>query len=181
MPTPPPSTPPRWDCRWPDPIALKVAADRILRGRPPEDPAINRKLTIRVQVEPPEDANAPIRAILITPWGVERVYWSNPTQGEPPIQHAAPLEMDAEGRVSAGIGLLLESEGSHIPVLTAWEPEVGHHFVETLLHSVQNFSTVEEAMTTALGNALPYTPKRSITDHLNRTVSRRNLLGFFRG
>ena len=118
--------------------------------------------------------------MLVTPWRVERVYWSNPTLGDPPVQHAAPLEVDAAGRVVAGLGLLLKSEGERIPVLTAWEPEVGHHFVETLLHSVHDFSTAEEAINAALGNKGKLHPKRSVADHLNKKVSRRNFLGIFR-
>lgn len=180
MSTSQPICPSIWDCRWPDPVALQVASNRILHSRSPEDPAINRNLSIHVHIDPPKDPNTPIRAILVSPWGVERIYWSNPTLESPPIQHATPLEVDANGRVACGIGLLLEYEDRPIPVLTAWEPEVGHHFVETLLHSVQNFSTVTEAMAAALGDSLPHTPKRSVADRLNRNVSRRDLLELFR-
>lgn len=174
------SSPPIWDCRWPDPVALKVASDRLLRNRSLEDTALNRKMNIRVQIEPPKDSETPIRAILVTPWGVERVYWSNPTLESPEVKHAVPLELDDEGRVEAGIGLLLNDEGRQVPVLTAWEPEVGHHFIETLLHSVKNFSSADEAIATALGEKAPPSAQRSVMDHLNHKVRRRDLLEIFR-
>ncbi len=171
--------PPRWECRWPDPIALTVASERILQGRPPEDPNLNRRLSIRVQMDPPNHPTAPMRALLVTPWAVERVYWHNPAQPNPPLRHATPLTRDAEGRVAAGLGVLLEYLEELIPVLTAWEPEVGHHFVETLLPSVEGFGSVDEAIAIALGRKPTYPLKRSVTDQLNLSVSRRNLLGIF--
>lgn len=172
--------PPVWECRWPDPVALKVATDRLLRARSAEDATLNHALTIRVHMAPSKDPAAPVRAILVTPWGVEHVYWSPSVLGAPPVQHAVPLEGDDSGRVATGIGLLLEYEGACVPVLTAWEPEVGHYFVETLFHTVQQFSTTEEAISAALGETSVPPPKRSMADHLNRKVSRRNLLDIFR-
>ena len=169
----------RWDCRWPDPIALKVATDRILRARPPQDPALNRRLPIRVHIVPPKNPETAIHAILVTPWAVERVYWSNSFE-EPVIQHPLPLRLNDEGKVVAGIGILLKYEDIFIPVLTAWEPEIGHHFIEILLHSVHSFSTTDEALAVALGNSVELSHKHSISDHLNQKVSRRNLLGIFR-
>ena len=169
----------RWDCRWPDPIALKVASDRTLRARPPQDPALNRRLPIRVHIVPPKSPETAVHAILITPWAVERVYWSNSFE-EPEIQHAAPLILDEAGRVAAGIGLLLKYEEIWIPVLTAWEPEIGHHFIETLLHSVHPYSTTDEALAASLGNSVAVSRKHSITEQLNQKLSRRNLLGIFR-
>ena len=93
---------------------------------------------------------------------------------------ASPLATDAAGRIQSGIALLLACEGKQLPVLTAWEPEVGHHFIETLLHTVQPFATAEEAMAAATGKDRETPPTRSIADHLNRRVDRRALLGIFR-
>lgn len=171
---------PHWDCRWPDPVALTVATERILQSRPQTDPNLNRRLSIRVQMDLPDDPSVPIRALLVSPWAVERIYWNNPAQHHPPIRHALPLTADAQGRVAAGIGVILEFVEQLIPVLTAWEPEVGHHLVETLLPSVQDISSVEEAIAIALGQPHRYPPKQSLTDHLSHTVSRRNLIGLFR-
>ncbi|MEO5341230.1 MAG: hypothetical protein H7837_12065 [Magnetococcus sp. MYC-9] len=169
---------PCWDCRWPDPIALTVATERIARGCAPEDPRYNRRLGIRVQLDPhDEQPTVALRALLVTPWAVERVYWHDPNQAAPPIRHAFPLTADMEGRVAAGLGVILSWAGQQIPVLTAWEPEVGHHFVETLLPSVQDLGSVEEAIAVALGRKPLFPVKRSVTDHLSSTVSRRNLLG----
>ncbi|MEO5364086.1 MAG: hypothetical protein H7838_10760 [Magnetococcus sp. DMHC-8] len=172
--------PPRWECRWPDPVALQVASERILRGRPTTDPQLNRRLPIRVQMEPVDHPTAPTRALLVTPWAVERVYWHNPTQPTPPLRYIGQLTSDEEGRVAAGIGVILEYLDQRIPVLTAWEPEVGHHFVEILPVSVLGVNSVEEAVAVALGRQPATPPKRSVTDHLNLTVSRRNLFGVFR-
>lgn len=169
---------PIWDCRWPDPVGLKVAADRTLRNYSPDDPGLNHRLGIRVQMDLPKEADGPVRAILVSPWAVERIHWCNPSRGDPPILHASPLELDSDGRVQAGIGVLLECQGRRIPVLTAWEPELGHHFIETLLHTVRDFSSPEEAIATALGHQETPLPKRSVSDHMNRKVSRRSLFGF---
>lgn len=170
---------PYWDCRWPDPVALQVASERILQSRAPDDPNLNRRLTIRVQMVPPELPTEPTRALLVTPWAVERIYWHNTAQADPPVRHAAPLTPDAEGRVAAGLGVILEYATLRVPVLTAWEPEVGHHFVETLLPSVRDCLSGDEALAIALGQKPLYPPKRSVTDHLTRPVSRRSLFGIF--
>ncbi|MEO5348168.1 MAG: hypothetical protein H7836_00755 [Magnetococcus sp. YQC-3] len=171
---------PTWDCRWPDPVALQVASERILQSRPADDPSLNRRLAIRVQMDPPDQPTDPIRALLVTPWAVERIYWNNTAQPTPPIRHALPLTADSQGRVMAGLGVILEYATHKVPVLIAWEPEVGHHFVETLLPSVRDCGSVEEAIAVALGRKPLYPPKRSVTDHLSVPVSRRNLFGIFR-
>ena len=171
---------PTWDCRWPDPVALQVASERILQSRPADDPSLNRRLTVRVQMIPPDLPIDPVRALLVTPWAVERIYWNNTAHPTPPIRHAVPLTADDQGRVKAGLGVILEYAAHKVPVLTAWEPEVGHHFVETLLPSVKDFGSVEEALAVALGHKPLYPPKRSVTDHLSAPLSRRNLFGVFR-
>jgi hypothetical protein len=173
---------PIWDCRWPDPVALKVSATRILRTLPENDPAINRKLTITVEMELNDDYSGEVRALLVTPWAVERIHWHSPTQGTtPPIRFAMPLEQDADHRVAAGQGVLLELEGGElVPVVTAWEPETGHYFVETLLHHTQEFDTAQTALEVALGKPMSTPPKRSISATMNRSVSRRGLLKFWR-
>ncbi len=171
---------PIWDCRWPDTMALQVATDRILRSRPLDDPGFNRHLPITVRMDPTPYPDDPTRALLVAPWGVERIYWTPPDSGPPPILHVAELETDGQGRVASGIGVLLETEERQIPVITAWEPETGHYFLETLLHSVRNFNNVETALATALGRKPPPAPKSSLSDHLKKNMSRRNLLGFGR-
>ncbi len=171
---------PIWDCRWPDTMALQVATERILNGLPADEPRFNRRLPITVRLDPSPHTHDPTRALLIAPWGVERIYWTPADRGPPPILHVAELETDAEGRVAAGIGVLLETEERQVPVVTAWEPETGHYFLETLLHSVWDFDDVETALATALGRKPPPPPKTSLSGHLNRTLSRRSLLGFGR-
>ncbi|MBF0582824.1 MAG: hypothetical protein HQL80_01170 [Magnetococcales bacterium] len=172
--------PPHWDWRWPDPVALKVAAERILQSRDPDDPTLNRRLSIRIQMDIPDSDGIPVRALMVTPWAVERIYWNSSTQHKPPIRHAFPLTADAQGRVAAGQGVILEFADTLVPVLTAWEPELGHHWVETLLPSVLGIHSVEEAVALALGKKPLSPPKRSVSDHLSLSVSRRKLLGIFR-
>lgn len=176
------SPPPVWDCRWPDPVALRVCSERILREFSPEDPSINPRLGIQVELESGEATHLVTRALLVTPWAVERVYWHNPALGgEPPVRFAVALERDeTTGRVAAGQGVLLEvGAGRLAPVVIAWEPETGHTFVETLLHQTQEFDTPRAALAAALGE--PEVPGRqSVTSTLNREVSRRGLLGFWR-
>ncbi|WP_130469912.1 hypothetical protein [Candidatus Magnetaquicoccus inordinatus] len=172
---------PKWEWRWPDPVALQVASERILQSRAPDDPNLNRQLKIRVQMESTQHPEAPISALLVTPWAVERIFWHNPhNQPTPPIRHAMPLTSDDEGRVAAGQGVLLEYIDRLVPVLTAWEPEVGHHFIEILLSSTHDLDNPEEAIALALGKKPPTRSKQSVAEHLNKTVSRRNLLGWFR-
>ncbi|MBF0271264.1 MAG: hypothetical protein HQL98_04175 [Magnetococcales bacterium] len=176
------ATPPVWDCRWPDPVALKVSATRILRDLPEESPELNRNLAITVEMELNDDYSGEIRALMVTPWAVERIHWHSSHQGsEPPIRHAMGLETDDTGRVAAGQGVLLELEGGKlVPVVIAWEPETGHYFVETLMHHTQGYDTARSALEAALGKAPDPSATQSISSTMNRSVSRRGLLKFWR-
>ncbi|MBF0184600.1 MAG: [NiFe]-hydrogenase assembly chaperone HybE [Magnetococcales bacterium] len=169
---------PRWECRWPDPVGLKVACERILQSRPADDPTLNRRMNIRVQMEN-SFPNAPIPALLVTPWAVERVFWHDMSRPEPPIRHAMPLTADPDGRVAAGQGVLLEYPNRLVPVLTAWEPEVGHHFIEILMNSTRDLDSFEEAIAVVSGKKATSRANQSVADHLNKSISRRNLLGLF--
>ncbi|MBF0627530.1 MAG: hypothetical protein HQL91_04840 [Magnetococcales bacterium] len=171
-----------WDCRWPDPVALKVSATRILRTLPENDPALNRRLAITVEMELNDDYSGEIRALLVTPWAVERIHWHTPGLGSiPRIRHAMDLEVDDAGRVAAGQGVLLEcDDGRLVPVVIAWEPETGHYFVEALLHHTEGLATAREALDVALGKPLPQPVRQSVSSSMNRTVSRRGLLKFWR-
>lgn len=174
---------PIWDCRWPDPVALRVSAERILRDLPADDPNLNRCLTITVDMDLPNTLSIwAIQTLMVTPWAVERIYWHNPSSSHlPPIQYAISLEKESSGRVAAGQGVLLEvSEKRLVPVVIAWEPETGHYFVETLLHCTLEFDTAQAALAAALGEPPESLPTLSIASTLNKEVSRRNLLGFWR-
>jgi hypothetical protein len=166
-----------WDCRWPDPVAIQVAAGRILEERPIEDPALNRKLPVFVRPDPPGIPEDPISVLLVTPWGVERVYW-NPPERVPAIIHAAPLEVDEQGLVKSGQGVMLETSKRTIPVLISWEPEAGHHFIETLLHSVRDYDSPQQAIAAIDGEQPPPPAKKSLTQHMEKKISRRGLFGF---
>ncbi|MBF0294521.1 MAG: hypothetical protein HQL96_04970 [Magnetococcales bacterium] len=176
------SSEPVWDCRWPDPVALRVSAERILRGLPMDDPGINRRLTITVNPESDDNPAGVASALLVTPWAVERVWWHSASRGEvPPIRHAFVLDADGAGRVAAGQGVLLDlGENRLVPVVVAWEPETGHYFVETLLHHTEGFDSAPEALAVALGAPPSPSPRLSITATFNKAVSRRGLLGFWR-
>lgn len=171
-----------WDCRWPDPIALQVAAQRILEGLPPERPGLNRRLAITVRLEvAPGDPGRP-RALLVTPWAVERVHWAPPGSTDPPLRSAYTPARDANGRIAAGQGMLLEGEGGMIPVVVAWHPETGHYFVERLIPSVLPFDTREEALAAVAhtGAAAARPAHRTLEGTLERPTSRRGLLGLLR-
>ncbi|MBF0261437.1 MAG: hypothetical protein HQL97_06380 [Magnetococcales bacterium] len=172
---------PVWDCRWPDPVALKVSATRILRQMPEKSPELNHNLIITVEMELNDDFTGEFRALLVTPWAVERIFWHSPTLGTaPPVKHAMSLDADESGRVAAGQGVLLEVEVDRlVPVVIAWEPETGHYFVETLLHHTQGFDTAQSALDTALGRTQARMGPQSVTAVMNRTVSRRGLLKFW--
>jgi hypothetical protein len=166
-----------WDCRWPDPVAIKVAADRILASRDEDDPALNRKLRVHVEADPPSEAEELTSVLLVTPWAVERIYWT-PQWLSPAVIHAAPLEIDENGRVASGQGVLLETSQRTIPVLIAWEPETGHHFIETLLHSLRDYDSIEQVMAGLQDEQKVPITKKSLTQHLDKKVSRRGLFGF---
>ncbi len=168
-----------WDCRWPDPVAVQVAAQRILAERPEDDPMLNRKLRVYVRPDIPGLPEDPISAVLVTPWAVERVYW-NPPEQTPNLIHAAPLKVDDAGRVAAGQGVMLETSQKTVPVLIAWEPETGHHFIETLLHQeqIRNYDSPEQAIAAIQGEETPPQAKKSITQHMEKKITRRGLFGF---
>ncbi|MBF0136728.1 MAG: hypothetical protein H7833_03320 [Magnetococcus sp. DMHC-1] len=181
---------PVWEFRWPDPVAIQVASERILRelrtrasADGTELTSLNLRLPVMVRMESTAGAEELARALLLTPWGVERIYWHPHGQEQSSIiESAFPLEADTEGRVAKGQGVLLRVAGSPRPVLIGWEPETGHYFVETLLHSVQEFDTIEEAFNMAQGVRPLRKPKMpTISDQMQRQVSRRQLLGFWRG
>ncbi|MBF0141954.1 MAG: hypothetical protein HQL57_02360 [Magnetococcales bacterium] len=171
---------PSWDLRWPDPVAIKVAGERLLPEVEKSGRELNWRLPVVVQMEFPPDSTALPRGLLVSPWGVERIYWGRPGKGTPPVRSALPLEPDEAGRVARGQGVLLTTETGERPVVIAWEPETGHHFVESLLSSVVCVLSVEEAIQRALGEAGPPAPARSISSHLERPVGRRALFQLFR-
>ncbi|MBF0341190.1 MAG: hypothetical protein HQL95_09560 [Magnetococcales bacterium] len=182
-PEPANSAGPVWDCRWPDPVAIKVSATRILRTLPEDSPELNPRLAITVEMEMSEDLHGEVTALLVTPWAVERIHWHPAHLGvDPPVRHAIPLEVNASGRVAAGQGVLLELDGGNrlLPVVIAWEPETGHYFVETLLHHTQGYDTARSALDAALGKPLSRPVTQSITSTMHREVSRRGLLKFWR-
>ncbi|MBF0621982.1 MAG: hypothetical protein HQL54_08645 [Magnetococcales bacterium] len=167
-----------WDCRWPDPVAIQVAADRLAHERYNET-TFNPKISVIVRMEDSGDTSKLISAILITPWAVERIFWNNPAEPLPFIESAYPLSKDESGLIESGQGCLLIDETRKIPVTVAWEPEPGHHFIETLLPSVMAFNTAEEAFNAALNRKAPRIPGQSLSAHLKKPVSRRGLLRFF--
>ncbi len=172
-----------WRFRWPDPVAIQVAHNRILDGLDPDAPELNPRVSVMVHMEPPSDDEDLARAILVTPWGVERIYWGEEGQA-PPIHTAYPLEVDREtGLVVAGQGLLLKTDGRRVPVTVGLEPETGHYFSQRLLHSVAGMTSAHDALQAAMGRSSTSEradERRSVSGHLERPVSRRGLLGLFR-
>ncbi|MBF0426951.1 MAG: hypothetical protein HQL66_14150 [Magnetococcales bacterium] len=181
---------PRWEFRWPDPIALQVASERILRETVERARAegvaltdLNLRLPVLARMENSPFMEELVQALLVAPWGVERVYWHPPNRQHPPaIESAYPLEADASGNVAKGQGLLLRVGERLKPVLVGWEPETGHHFVETLLHSVREFATADEAFAMArAADPLYKSGARPVPSRMQRPVSRRQLFGFWLG
>ncbi|ABK43192.1 hypothetical protein Mmc1_0671 [Magnetococcus marinus MC-1] len=171
-----------WDCRWPDPVALKVANDRLAEALDGERAGLNPALEVMVEMESAARDDGLASALLITPWAIERVYWLGAGQLAPPVQSAYPLEGDAQGRVAAGQGVLLHTAKGATPVVIAWEPETGHHFAQVLLPQVQNYINSYDAMAAAkaVGGAQPHRTKQSLSNHLDKPVSRRGLFNLFR-
>ncbi|OSM01861.1 hypothetical protein MAIT1_01912 [Magnetofaba australis IT-1] len=116
---------------------------------------------------------------------MERIWWKAPQDMVPPIESALSLEPDAEGRVAAGQGALLRIEERAIPVVIAWEPETGHHFVQALLRNPRDFLNSADALEAAAeqrhAGDKRQTPRRqSVSQHLDKQVSRRGLFDLFR-
>ncbi|MBF0188458.1 MAG: hypothetical protein HQL50_11100, partial [Magnetococcales bacterium] len=171
-----------WDCRWPDPVAMQVAHDRIRLTLDPDRPDLNMRLPTTVRMEPaPASESDPLpRALLVTPWAAERVFWGLPDGSAPPISSAFPLQGDDEGRVDTGQGVVLHADGTDIPVIIGWEPETGHFFSETLLKPILNYTRADEVLQIALGERPTPTKSKSLSNHLEHQVSRRSLFGFLR-
>ncbi|MBF0322991.1 MAG: hypothetical protein HQL62_08650, partial [Magnetococcales bacterium] len=148
-----------------------------------ESTGLNLRLPVVTRMESAPDSDELARALLVSPWGVERIYWHPPNRPTDLwIVSAYPPEGDADGKVAKGQGLLLRVQGNLKPVLVGLEPETGHYFVETLLHSVQEFDTIEEAFAAARAMGPSQHPgARSVSDRLQRPVSRRQMFGFWLG
>ncbi|MBF0612346.1 MAG: hypothetical protein G8345_12335 [Magnetococcales bacterium] len=178
-----------WDCRWPDPVALRVASERILDGLSGSRTDVNWRIGLQVEMEGVPAPGGFPNALLISPWGVERVYWSPFGTEAPPIQSAAPLVADDQGRVAAGQGVLLLTEPKPTPVLIGWEPETGHHFIQSLIGNMLPYEDGHQAMMAAFavekrggswvaastGGVVEEEPSR-----LQKPVSRRGMFGFLR-
>ncbi|MBF0309057.1 MAG: hypothetical protein HQL56_05990 [Magnetococcales bacterium] len=173
------ATLPSWDVRWPDPVAIQVAAARLMAAQA-ENSALNRALGIHLHMEEGSFEDPYSTGILVTPWAVERIFWINPPRREPSLQSAMPLTIDDKGRVAPGQGVILQESSRRIGVLTAWEPETGHYFVETLLPSTLPFRSCQEALQAALGAPAPQPPRQSLSTQLETACSRRSLFGFLR-
>lgn len=174
-----------WDCRWPDPVALRVASQRILDALHPERTDINRQIVLQVEMEGAPAPGGFPNALLITPWAVERVYWSPFGQPIPPIRCAQSLTLDPQGRIATGQGVLLLTEPHPTPVLIAWEPETGHHFIQSLVTDMRPYADGHQAIMAAYAPrhaATPATPTppEASSPPIARPISRRGLLGFFR-
>lgn len=170
-----------WDCRWPDPVAVQVANQRLLTTLDPARDDLNTRLPVSVTMEHPPGSMELPSAIVVSPWAVERVYWASPMQRgvDPPLYAAMPLEHNEQGRVKPGQGAVLDTgTGRTAPVVIAWEPETGHYFVETLLRQVSAFVSADEARRAALGLAKGRPP--TMAAQMQRPVSRRSLFDVFR-
>lgn len=165
-----------WDFRWPDPVAMQVAATRLLGDR--QNESLNLGIGIRAQLEGDLAFEECTRGLLVSPWAVERLFWCSPGIQRPPMQSAYELTINEQGWFAAGQGVILLLE-RQIPVLTAWEYETGHYFVQTLLAPVTSFRSADEAMAAALGTPLAAAP--TLKQTLDQPVSRRHLFAFFRG
>lgn len=165
-----------WDWRWPDPVALKVAAERLLRALPPSRPDLNPRIPIWVQMLTAVTPEAAwVQAVLLSPWAAEKVYWPPPGSDMPPIQSAFPLECDDSGRILSGQGVLLTWDRFVHPVVINWEPETGHYFTESLIQPVERFISLDQLLRAAIGLASPTGPKPTLITRLSQPVSRRRL------
>ncbi|MBF0158276.1 MAG: hypothetical protein HQL58_02015 [Magnetococcales bacterium] len=171
---------PSWDFRWPDPVASRVASERLLEAMPPDQAGLNHRIMVTIRLETDGDRDVVTSALLATPWAVERIYWKAPMfEGTMPIASAMPLEADETGRVAAKQGVILTLQQRRIPVLTAWEPETGHYLVEVLESPVLEYAHAEAALAAVGVNPLSQ-PPRHWSQQIQKPVSRRSLITLFR-
>ena len=140
-------SPARWEFHAvPDPVAgLEAAYQGIqfeLMGL--GNPRLNSRVEVRA--EGPEEADGWNRMVLVTPWTALRVYLPRDPAAPEGLPDPETLECEDDGRVTPGTELRLEFSGQGRELEVAYDPRLGHHLVEELLHDMGAFSDTEEAL-----------------------------------
>jgi hypothetical protein len=141
------ANPARWEFHAvPDPVAgLEAAYQGIhfdLMGL--GNSRLNGRLEVRG--EGPETDSGWHRVVLVTPWTALRVYLPEEPDNPRGLPDPAELEREDDGRVTPGGELRLAFGGSEHELEVAYDPRVGHHLVEELLHDMGAFSDTDEAL-----------------------------------
>ena len=138
---------PRWEFhQMPDPVAgLEAAYQGVLFDLMGLGNArINSRL--EVTAEGPERAGEWHRVVLVTPWTALRVYLPvTPAQPEG-LPAPADLEWEDDGRVTPGVEVALAFGDGTYHLEVAYDPRLGHHLIEELLHDMGAFRDSEEAL-----------------------------------
>jgi hypothetical protein len=86
------------------------------------------------------------RALLVTPWTVQRVYVPRDPHEPGGLPDAQGLPADAEGRVESGTEVVLEDGGERFHLEVVFDPRIGHHLVEELVPGTSGLRDSEEAL-----------------------------------
>jgi hypothetical protein len=137
----------RWEFHAvPDPVAgLEAAYQGIafdLMGL--NNPRLNAR--VEVAAEGPETAGGWHRMVLVTPWIAQRVYLPEDPAEPVGLPEPGELECEDDGRVTPGVELKVTFQGAERELEVAYDPRLGHHLVEELLHDMGAFSDTDEAL-----------------------------------
>ncbi|MFB6260147.1 MAG: [NiFe]-hydrogenase assembly chaperone HybE, partial [Thiohalorhabdaceae bacterium] len=141
------SVEPRWAFHnMPDPVAgLEAAYQGLLFDLMGLGNArINSRL--EVTAGEPETLGEWHRVILVTPWTALRVYLPGTPSRPAGLPEPSELECEEDGRVTPGVEVVLTCGSDTYDLEVAYDPRLGHHLTEELLHDMGAFSDSEEAL-----------------------------------
>lgn len=138
---------PRWEFHHiPDPVAgLEAAYQGLLFDLMGLG---NARINSRIEVvaEGPETVGEWHRVVLVTPWIALRVYLPVTPPGPEGLPEPADLECEDDGRITPGVEVALTFGDRTYDLEVAYDPRVGHHLIEELLHDMGAFSDSQEAL-----------------------------------
>jgi len=138
---------PHWEFHAvPDPVAgLEAAYQGIqfdLMGM--GNPRLNSRLDVRG--EGPETVGQWHRILLVAPWTALRVYLPVDPGSPAGLPEPGSLEWEDDGRVTPGVEVDLAFGDRTYSLEVVYDPRLGHHLVEELLHDMGAFGDTGEAL-----------------------------------
>ncbi|HKJ71290.1 MAG TPA: [NiFe]-hydrogenase assembly chaperone HybE [Gammaproteobacteria bacterium] len=101
---------------------------------------------LEVRAEGPETEGGWHRVVLVTPWTAQRVYLPVDPATPEGLPNPSNLECEDDGRVTTGVEVTLTFGGRARELEVAYDPRLGHHLTEELLHDMGAFGDTGEAL-----------------------------------